>query len=84
MHDPDLPPGPLLTEEAARWLKLSGRTLEKHRCSGTGPTYRKIGRRVVYELSDLRAWLDRGARRSTAEAGAERSGAAAGERRSFA
>lgn len=40
----------LRTNEAARWLGLSGRTLEKHRTYGTGPAYRKIGGRVVYAL----------------------------------
>ena len=60
-----LPPRFLRTPEAARHLGLSGRTLEKHRCYGTGPIYRKIGGRVVYALSDLQAWADRGARTST-------------------
>jgi hypothetical protein len=55
----------LVTEEAARFLRLSGRTLEKHRTSGTGPIYRKIGGRVVYALGDLQAWADGGAQVST-------------------
>ena len=38
-----LPPRYLRTPEAARFLGLSGRTLEKHRTYGTGPAYRKIG-----------------------------------------
>lgn len=65
-----LPPRFLRTPEAARHLGLSGRTLEKHRCYGTGPVYRKIGGRVVYAVSDLQAWADRGARTSTEVAGA--------------
>lgn len=64
-----LPPRLLRTEEAARWLGLSGRTLEKHRCTGTGPAYRKLGGRVVYVIADLQAWIDAGARRSTAHRG---------------
>ena len=36
----NLPPRYLRTEEAARFLGLSERTLEKHRTYGTGPTYR--------------------------------------------
>ena len=50
MPDPlaGLPPRFLRTPEAARFLGLSGRTLEKHRTYGTGPKYRKIGGRVVY------------------------------------
>ena len=57
----------LRTNEAARWLGLSGRTLEKHRTYGTGPAYKKIGGRVVYALDDLQAWADRGSRTSTTE-----------------
>ena len=49
-----LPPRYLRTPEAARFLSLSGRTLEKHRTYGTGPAYRKLGGRVVYALDDLR------------------------------
>lgn len=55
----------LRTPEAARFLGLSGRTLEKHRIYGTGPTYRKLGGRVVYTPDDLKAWVDRGIRKST-------------------
>ena len=50
----------LRTPEAARFLGLSDRTLEKHRTYGTGPAYRKLGGRVVYALEDLHAWADRG------------------------
>ncbi len=57
----------LRTNEAADWLGLSGRTLEKHRTFGTGPAYRKIGGRVVYAIVDLQAWADRGTRTSTTE-----------------
>ena len=42
--------------EAAAWLKLSPRTLEKMRVVGGGPRFRKHGRRVVYTLDDLRDW----------------------------
>jgi predicted DNA-binding transcriptional regulator AlpA len=59
----------LRTEEAARWLGLSGRTLEKHRCCGTGPSYRKLGGRVVYLMDDLQAWVDESERRSTSHEG---------------
>ncbi|MDU1671924.1 MAG: helix-turn-helix domain-containing protein [Bradyrhizobium sp.] len=64
-----LPPRFLRTPEAARYLGLSGRMLEKHRTYGTGPTYRKIGGRVVYALEDLKAWVDRGTKTSTADPG---------------
>lgn len=67
MLKPNLPPRFLRTPEAARFLGLSGRTLEKHRCYGTGPAYRKIGGRVIYSLDDLMTWADGGLRHSTWE-----------------
>jgi len=47
----------LCTKEAARFLSLSARTLEKHRSYGTGPLYRKIGGRVVYAIAICRLGL---------------------------
>jgi hypothetical protein len=43
-----LPQRYLRTPEAARFVGLSIRTLEKHRIYGTGPRYSKLGGRVVY------------------------------------
>src|SRR3954451_712359 len=60
----------LRTAEAARYLSLSPRTLEKHRTYGTGPAYRKIGGRVVYAVADLKEWGDIGIRSSTSDPGA--------------
>ena len=57
------------TPEAARFLGLSGRTLEKHRTYGTGPRYAKLGGRVVYRVEDLQAWADRGSKASTSDPG---------------
>lgn len=56
------------TPEAARLLELSPRTLEKHRCDGTGPIYHKLGGRVVYAVADLQAWIEACARQSTSAA----------------
>ncbi|MFN8831630.1 MAG: helix-turn-helix transcriptional regulator [Labrys sp. (in: a-proteobacteria)] len=69
MPDPNagLPPRYLRTPEAARFLGLSGRTLEKHRTYGTGPRYSKIGGRVVYALADLQSWVGRGGKTSTSD-----------------
>jgi predicted DNA-binding transcriptional regulator AlpA len=67
-----LPPRFLCTKEAARFLGISQRTLEKHRTYGTGPTYRKIGGRVLYAVEDLQAWTAIGARKSTREETARR------------
>ena len=64
-----LPPRYLRTPEAARFLSLSHRTLEKHRCYGTGPRYSKVGGRVVYRLDDLQTWVDRGIKTSTSDPG---------------
>lgn len=71
MPDPlaNLPPRFLRTPEAARFLGLSSRTLEKHRTFGTGPTYRKIGGRIVYRVEDLQRWADLGVRTSTSDPG---------------
>lgn len=62
-----LPPRFLRTKEAAEFLSLSPRTLEKHRTYGTGPAYRKLGGRVVYAVDDLEAWTRRGAVTSTTD-----------------
>jgi len=48
----------LTNDEAAAFLKLSPRTLEKQRVIGGGPRFRKFGRRVVYAISDLENWAD--------------------------
>ena len=64
-----LPPRFLRTPEAARFLGLSGRTLEKHRIYGTGPRYSKLGGRVVYRVEDLQAWVDTAAKASTSDPG---------------
>jgi predicted DNA-binding transcriptional regulator AlpA len=45
------PPRFLRTPEAARFVGLSARTLEKHRSYGTGPRYRKVGGRIIYALA---------------------------------
>ena len=62
-----LPPRYLRTQEAAEFLRLSSRPLEKHRTYGTGPAYRKLGGRVVYAVDDLTAWADSGSGRSDSD-----------------
>ena len=59
----------LRTPDAAIHLGLSPRTLEKHRCYGTGPVYRRLGGRIVYAIDDLEAWAALGTRRSTSDPG---------------
>ncbi|AMK18282.1 MULTISPECIES: helix-turn-helix transcriptional regulator [Sphingobium] len=60
----------LKTPDAAIHLGLSARTLEKHRCYGTGPVFRRLGGRIVYAIDDLEAWAALGTRRSTSDPGA--------------
>lgn len=52
------PPRYLTNDEAADYLRLSPRTLEKQRVIGGGPKFRKFGRRVMYAVTDLDAWAD--------------------------
>jgi hypothetical protein len=53
----------LTTAEAARVVRLSPRTLERHRVQGTGPCFLKVGpglrARVLYDPADLQRWIDR-------------------------
>lgn len=48
----------LTNDEAAAFLRLSPRTLEKQRVIGGGPRFRKFGRRVMYAIIDLETWAD--------------------------
>ncbi len=57
----------LTNEEAATFLKLSPRTLEKQRVVGGGPRFRRHGRRVVYALDDLECWSSATACDSTSD-----------------
>jgi hypothetical protein len=50
------PDGRVDTENAARFLGLSPKTLAIMRSSGTGPRFVKRGR-VFYFVDDLRAWI---------------------------
>jgi hypothetical protein len=55
----------LTNDEAAALLRLSPRTLEKHRLYGRGPRFHKFGRRVFYASADLDAWIASGVRDET-------------------
>jgi excisionase family DNA binding protein len=60
---------PLLTQnEAADLLKLSVRTVERLRGSGTGPKFLKIRNSVRYRQSDVEAWVASRLVGSTSEA----------------
>ncbi len=49
----------LSNAEAARYLCLSPRTLEKLRVVGGGPQFRKFGRRVLYARDELEVWASK-------------------------
>ena len=53
---------------AAQVLGLALQTLAILRVAGGGPTYVKLGRRVLYDPDDLREWIDASKRGSTSEA----------------
>ncbi len=45
------------TKQAAAYVGLSVKTLEKLRVTGRGPRYAKAGRRVIYDRRDLDRWV---------------------------
>ena len=53
---PSVPVRYLTNDEAATFLRLSPRTLEKNRVIGGGPRFHKFGRRVLYAVADLETW----------------------------
>ena len=60
------------TREAAAWLGLSPKTLERYRVSGEGPHFHRFGSRVRYLLADLEAWASARRRVSTSDRGRTR------------
>lgn len=56
------------TDNAARILGIGKSTLEKLRLTGGGPSFRKLGKIVVYRIEDLEAWAEARAVSSTSEA----------------
>jgi excisionase family DNA binding protein len=59
----------LTTQQAAKFLGHSPRSLEAWRCRGSSLPYCKIGRSVRYRLSDLEKYLADCRRRSTSDPG---------------
>ncbi len=63
------------TKEAAAFVRLSPRTLERMRVEGAGPKFLKAGRgirsRVLYREEDLRAWIEAITYGSTSEYGSK-------------
>ena len=48
----------LTSDEAAAYLRLSPKTLEKHRSVGSGPRFKRFGRIVRYTIRDLDDWAE--------------------------
>ncbi|OWV82708.1 helix-turn-helix domain-containing protein [Rhizobium sp. R693] len=59
----------LETTEAAALCRLSKQYLEKLRCTGGGPIFVKLGRRVRYRPADIQAWSEANRRTSTSDPG---------------
>lgn len=59
MVDTAAPPLPVILtqDEVATLLKVPARTLEDWRLTRSGPSYRKIGRHVRYELTEVMDWF---------------------------
>jgi predicted DNA-binding transcriptional regulator AlpA len=57
----------LISREAAKLLRLSERTVERHRVAGTGPRFIRLGRAIRYRRRDLLDWIERAARDSTSD-----------------
>ncbi len=55
----------LIAVEAAAVLRMSKRTLDTHRCKGTGPKFRRHGGRIVYRLGDILEWSEHRAARNS-------------------
>ena len=54
---------------AAEYLGVAESTLAKWRMRGDPPTYRKLGRVVVYDQADLDSYLESCRRQSTSDPG---------------
>jgi hypothetical protein len=57
---------PLITQaDAATYLHVGERTLERWRVTGTGPEYVKVGKKVFYTAPLLVEFVDKCQRQST-------------------
>jgi excisionase family DNA binding protein len=55
----------LTLDEVVGLTGLSKSTLAKRRCSGTGPSFYKIGRQIRYSRDDVDTWIASRRRTST-------------------
>lgn len=54
----DVPREYVKIDEAADFIGVSRQTLDRWRMDATGPAVHRVGRRVLYALTDLRAFMD--------------------------
>jgi Helix-turn-helix domain len=59
----------LSQKSAAKLLGISARTLERHRITGIGPRYVRLGRLIRYREEDLVTFVDGNLRGSTSDQG---------------
>lgn len=57
----------MTTDEAAGYLKVARQTLAIWRLRGFGPTYAKLGKKIVYDRAVLDAFLAANTHSSTTE-----------------
>ena len=71
LREPILKPYLLTPAQAARYLGVQRNTLAIWRTRGEGPPFIKVSRhrngRVLYRVSDLEEWANRGAQRTIEE-----------------
>ena len=55
----------MTTKETSAYIRQAVQTLAKWRVYGLGPKWAKIGRSVLYEQTDVDAWIESRTRTST-------------------
>jgi predicted DNA-binding transcriptional regulator AlpA len=54
-------------KDLARRLGIANQTLARWAVEGTGPAMYRIGRRVMYDVAEVTAWLETRRRRHTSD-----------------
>lgn len=68
-EQPAPPPKTYLNaEETGRHIGTAVQTLARWRCEGGGPPFFRVGRKIMYGLKDLTAWMNARRVSSTSEA----------------
>jgi hypothetical protein len=58
----------LNAEEASQFIGAAVQTLARWRCEGGGPPFIRVGRKIMYAIDDLIAWMNARRVSSTSEA----------------